>query len=93
LLLVADTLQRELKQKRPFRSSAQEGLISIVRTSDQLRRVLERVIERTRAAVCTDIVVDDGIRDLLAQVAYAGVHRPDCVENVFARRGLDRDLI
>jgi hypothetical protein len=44
-LLVADTLQRELKQKRLFRSSAQEGLISIVRTSDQLRRVLERVIE------------------------------------------------
>ncbi len=42
---MADTLQRELKQKRPFRSSAQEGLISIVRTSDQLRRVLERVIE------------------------------------------------
>ena len=42
---MADTLQRELKQKRPFRSPAQEGLISIVRTSDQLRRVLERVIE------------------------------------------------
>jgi DNA-binding MarR family transcriptional regulator len=45
LLFVADTLQRELKQNRPFRSPAQEGLIAIVRTSDQLRRVLGRVIE------------------------------------------------
>jgi DNA-binding MarR family transcriptional regulator len=42
---VADTLRRELKQNRPFRSPAQEGLIAIVRTSDQLRRVLERVID------------------------------------------------
>jgi len=45
LLFVADTLRRELKQNRPFRSPAQEGLIAIVRTSDQLRRVLERVID------------------------------------------------
>ena len=42
---MADNLQRELKQKRPFRSPAHEGLIAIVRTSDQLRRVLDRVIE------------------------------------------------
>ena len=42
---MADTLRRELKQNRPFRSPAQEGLIAIVRTSDQLRRVLERVID------------------------------------------------
>jgi MarR family transcriptional regulator, organic hydroperoxide resistance regulator len=38
-------LQRELRQRRPFKSSAQEALLSLVRTTDCLGRTLAHVIE------------------------------------------------
>ncbi len=38
-------LQQELKQNRPFDSSATEALISITRTADQLRRRMTGILE------------------------------------------------
>jgi len=38
-------LQREIKQRRPFRSRAQEAAVSIMRTADVLRRDMTSVIE------------------------------------------------
>ena len=42
---VPSQLQRELKQTRPFLSPAQEAAVSILRTSDMLRRRIAAVIE------------------------------------------------
>jgi DNA-binding MarR family transcriptional regulator len=42
----ASTLQREIKQKRPFRSRRQEGVLSLLRTADLLRRTLSTFVER-----------------------------------------------
>jgi DNA-binding MarR family transcriptional regulator len=38
-------LQREIGQKKPFRSAAQEATISILRTADVVRRRLVEVVE------------------------------------------------
>jgi DNA-binding MarR family transcriptional regulator len=38
-------LQQEIAQSRPFRSAAQEGILALLRTSDQLRRYLASIIE------------------------------------------------
>jgi DNA-binding MarR family transcriptional regulator len=38
-------LQREIGQKRPFRTAAQEATISILRTADVVRRRLVEVVE------------------------------------------------
>lgn len=39
-------LQREIKQRKPFHSPAQEATIGILRTADLLRRHMSRIIER-----------------------------------------------
>lgn len=39
------TLQRELKQTRPFRSPAHEAVVSLLRTTDLVRRQLVAVVE------------------------------------------------
>lgn len=41
----ASSIQREIRQRRPFRSRAQEGLVALLRTTDLLRRALARVVE------------------------------------------------
>jgi DNA-binding MarR family transcriptional regulator len=41
----ASPLQRELKQRRPFRSRKHEGAAGLLRTADLLRRHLARVVE------------------------------------------------
>jgi DNA-binding MarR family transcriptional regulator len=41
----ASALQREIGQKRPFRSSSQEAVLGILRTADVVRRFLARVLE------------------------------------------------
>ncbi|MDQ3948705.1 MAG: MarR family transcriptional regulator [Gemmatimonadota bacterium] len=38
-------LQREIKQKRPFRSRGQEATIALLRTADVVRRRLTRTVE------------------------------------------------
>lgn len=38
-------LQREIGQKKPFRSAGQEAVLGILRTADVVRRVLARVLE------------------------------------------------
>jgi len=38
-------LQREIGQKRPFRSRSQEAVLGILRTADVVRRFLARVLE------------------------------------------------
>jgi DNA-binding MarR family transcriptional regulator len=38
-------LQRELRQRKPFRSVAQEGVVSVMRTADLLRRRMAAVVE------------------------------------------------
>jgi DNA-binding MarR family transcriptional regulator len=38
-------LQRELRQRRPFPSVAQEGVVSVVRTADLLRRRMAALVE------------------------------------------------
>ena len=38
-------LQRELKQRRPFESAAQEATLGLVRTADGIRRHFSRVVE------------------------------------------------
>ncbi len=38
-------LQREIGQKRPFRSRSQEAVLGILRTADVVRRYLARVLE------------------------------------------------
>lgn len=40
-----NSLQHELRQKRPFKSDAQEAAISILRTADDVRRVLGAAVE------------------------------------------------
>ena len=43
---MADTLlQRELRQRRPFSSSAQEALLGLLRTADLVQRAISRVVE------------------------------------------------
>jgi DNA-binding MarR family transcriptional regulator len=39
------TLQRELRQTRPFRTVAQEAFLALVRTADLIRRDAARVVE------------------------------------------------
>lgn len=39
------TLQREIRQRRPFRSRSQEGVIALLRTVDVVRRGLAQVVE------------------------------------------------
>lgn len=39
------SLQHELRQTRPFRSAAQEAVLSLVRTADHVRRAAARVVE------------------------------------------------
>jgi DNA-binding MarR family transcriptional regulator len=41
----ASALQREIRQKRPFRSTSQEAVLGILRTADVVRRFLARVLE------------------------------------------------
>ena len=41
----ASALQREIGQKRPFRSRGQEAVLGILRTADVVRRFLARVLE------------------------------------------------
>ena len=41
----ASALQREIGQKRPFRSSSQEAVLGILRTADVVRRFVARVLE------------------------------------------------
>ena len=38
-------LQRELRQRRPFPSVAQEGVVSVMRTADLLRRRMAALVE------------------------------------------------
>jgi DNA-binding MarR family transcriptional regulator len=38
-------LQREIKQRKPFRSRRQEGVLGLLRTTDLLRRTLSRVVD------------------------------------------------
>ncbi|HEY7509211.1 MAG TPA: MarR family transcriptional regulator [Vicinamibacteria bacterium] len=38
-------IQREIRQRRPFQSRSQEGVIALLRTADVVRRVLARVVE------------------------------------------------
>ncbi len=43
---MADTqLQREIRQKRPFSSPAQEALLGLIRTADLVARSIARVVE------------------------------------------------
>jgi DNA-binding MarR family transcriptional regulator len=39
------TLQEEIKQSRPFSTSAEEGAVALLRTADVVRRYLSRVID------------------------------------------------
>ena len=39
------SLQRELRQKRPFRTAAQEAVLALVRTADLVSRDASRVVE------------------------------------------------
>ena len=39
------TLQEEIKQNRPFSTSAEEGAVALLRTADVVRRYLSRVID------------------------------------------------
>jgi DNA-binding MarR family transcriptional regulator len=41
----ASLLQREIRQRKPFRSPRQEGAIGLLRTSDLLRRTLSHVVD------------------------------------------------
>ena len=41
----ASTLQREIKQSRPFRSPGEEALIGLLRTTDMVRRRLSAIVE------------------------------------------------
>ncbi len=41
----ATTLQREIKQKRPFRTRAQEAAMGLLRTADVVRRRLAQTVE------------------------------------------------
>ena len=38
-------LQREIRQRKPFRSSAQEAVVGLLRTTDRVRRTLAGVVE------------------------------------------------
>lgn len=38
-------IQREIQQKRPFRSLSQEGVVALLRTADVVRRYIARVLE------------------------------------------------
>jgi DNA-binding MarR family transcriptional regulator len=38
-------IQREIRQRRPFRSRSQEGVVALLRTVDVVRRHLTRVVE------------------------------------------------
>ncbi len=38
-------LQREIRQRRPFRSSAHEAAVGLLRTTDRVRRTLAAVVE------------------------------------------------
>jgi DNA-binding MarR family transcriptional regulator len=38
-------LQREISQRKPFRSSAQEAVLGLLRTTDRVRRALTGVVE------------------------------------------------
>ncbi len=39
-------VQEEIRQRRPFSSPAEEGVVALVRTADLLRRALTRIVER-----------------------------------------------
>lgn len=41
----ATTLQRDIKQKRPFRSRGQEATVALLRTADVVRRRLTRTVD------------------------------------------------
>ena len=41
----AGRLQKDIKQRRPFRTPAEEAFVAILRTADGLRRRLARVVE------------------------------------------------
>lgn len=42
---MASALQREIGQKKPFRSRSQEAVLGLLRTADVVRRFLARVLE------------------------------------------------
>lgn len=41
----ASAIQREIHQRRPFRSRSQEGVVGLLRTADVVRRYIGRVLE------------------------------------------------
>jgi DNA-binding MarR family transcriptional regulator len=41
----ASTLQREIQQRKPFRSRGQELVVGLLRTADLVRRAVDRVLE------------------------------------------------
>ena len=41
----ASALQREIRQRKPFRSSTQEAVVGLLRTTDRVRRTLAGVVE------------------------------------------------
>jgi DNA-binding MarR family transcriptional regulator len=41
----ASTLQREIQQRKPFRSRGQELVVGLLRTADLVRRTVDRVLE------------------------------------------------
>jgi DNA-binding MarR family transcriptional regulator len=38
-------IQREIQQRKPFRSRSQEGVVALLRTADVVRRYIARVLE------------------------------------------------
>jgi DNA-binding MarR family transcriptional regulator len=43
--MLGSALQREIRQRKPFRSSAQEAVLGLLRTTDRVRRTLAGVVE------------------------------------------------
>ncbi|HET7293110.1 MAG TPA: MarR family transcriptional regulator [Vicinamibacteria bacterium] len=41
----ASQVQREIRQRRPFKSRAQEGTVGLLLTADRVRRFLARIVE------------------------------------------------
>lgn len=43
--MAGSALQREIRQRKPFRSSTQEAVLGLLRTTDRVRRALAGVVE------------------------------------------------
>jgi DNA-binding MarR family transcriptional regulator len=43
--MTGSALQREIRQRKPFRSPAQEAVVGLLRTTDRVRRTLAGVVE------------------------------------------------